>query len=239
MALDKTNIRITISYAESNESTSLALLTSLLDWIFCALRTPSSKESENVLTSSSCCQIIYTYTKEECAENKKTLAPSMLSGTRLVFRLSSKPLRKTRHDCWLDLFESAWVVEVDGPYKTEKAFGKGLEISFELMAALAGVEYPVIINDGVVLLGYQTVLVPTQINSAFAQFHLDVNRAGQINPFTMTYGSRALTIDYLAFKSMRCYVGWCEAAHILLGTQFCSAYDVNYSAANSGGMVFS
>jgi hypothetical protein len=94
-------------------------------------------------------------------------------------------------------------------------------------------EYPVIVNEGVILAGYQTLLVPTQIAPEFVQFHLEVNQTGQMNPFTVTYGSRALIIDYLAFKSMRCYIGWCEAAHIMLGTQFCSGYDVKYSGSHA------
>lgn len=117
----------------------------------------------------------------------------------------------------------------DKPYKSDKSFGKGLEMSFEQMTALACTEYPVLVNDGVVLLGYQTLLVPTEITADYVQFHLEVNHTGQMNPFSMNYGPRALTIDHLAFKELRCYVGWCEAAHIMLGNQHGSAYDVRYS----------
>ncbi|KAF2179740.1 hypothetical protein K469DRAFT_798170 [Zopfia rhizophila CBS 207.26] len=109
--------------------------------------------------------------------------------------------------------------------------GKGLEMSLDLMMSLAGVEYPVIVNGGMVFVGYNTVLVPTEIHEDYVQFHVYINAHQQINPFTLEYGPRVLCTDCTAFQSKRCFLGWCEVAHIKLGTQALPA-TVKYSPAS-------
>ncbi|KAF1957722.1 hypothetical protein CC80DRAFT_491095 [Byssothecium circinans] len=95
--------------------------------------------------------------------------------------------------------------------------GKGLEVSFEQMLSLAGAEYPVMVDGGLVFVGYQTVIVPVQIHRDYVQFHIEVNQDDQINPFTLKYGQRAFCEDPALFKGKRCFLGCCETAHIMLG----------------------
>jgi hypothetical protein len=99
-------------------------------------------------------------------------------------------------------------------------FGKGLEVPFELMVQLAGVEFPFHVDEGIVLVGYQTALTPIEIVDDCVQFHLEESTSGQINPHQLrsTQGSWAKILDHTIFKSMRCFVGWCESAHVNLGT---------------------
>jgi len=104
-------------------------------------------------------------------------------------------------------------------------------MAFDLMVSLAAVEFPVAVDGGVVLVGYHTVLVPTKFEEDYAQFHLEVDHEKQINPFTLQYGERAQLTDYTLLKSKRCFLGWCEVAHIKLGTQSLLA-TVKYSPTN-------
>jgi hypothetical protein len=67
-------------------------------------------------------------------------------------------------------------------------------------------------------LQYRLVLAPTQLDSAFTQFHLEVDEDLQINPFNFDYGQKAAITNLADIKSKRCYVGWCDTAHIKLGT---------------------
>jgi hypothetical protein len=171
--------------------------------------------------------------------NSSTSGPIL--SIQLTFSLSKRPLIKTNYDCWQQLFKSFYVVEDTNPIVKEnntkrsaKSFGKGLEMSFDLMAALAGVECPVIVEKGVVLVGYHAALIPADIKPNYVQFHLEVNNEGQINPYTISYGARSLTLDYQQFKSLRCFVGWCETAHILLGTSALPIISVRYSSSRRG-----
>lgn len=226
--IENETLVVEVNYSETDVSTSLGPVAPILDWITRATRPGSTDAVEEACSSFQIASDRST-SGDFRFQNSKTTPTQLLSGISIVSRLNKSSLRKTSHDCWLDLFQSGWVMHSDKPYKSDKSFGKGLEMSFEQMTALACTEYPVLVNDGVVLLGYQTLLVPTEITADYVQFHLEVNHTGQMNPFSMNYGPRALTIDHLAFKELRCYVGWCEAAHIMLGNQHGSAYDVRYS----------
>ena len=46
------------------------------------------------------------------------------------------------------------------------------------MLSLAAVEYHLVLDGGVVFVGYQTLLFSTQILDGIAQFHVIVNREG-------------------------------------------------------------
>ncbi|QDS69827.1 hypothetical protein FKW77_000081 [Venturia effusa] len=227
---DKSKFHLTLDEHPTNLSSCMQLV-SLIDWVFCAVRAPSTQDSREIYTSTSSCQALATYATQDHLDENRTGKTGPLSAIKLVFRLSSRPLQKTEHDCWHAMFQSGWVVEVEDRSRKGRHFGRGLEMSFEIMAMLACVEYPVMVDGGVVLVGYQAALVPSKQHPSYTQFHLEVNHGGQINPFVMTYGQRAFIDDYTTFKSKRCFVGWCDAAHILLGTQFCSPYEVAFSGS--------
>ena len=85
------------------------------------------------------------------------------------------------------------------------------------MVSLAAVEYPIVMYGGVVLAGYHTALIPIRLEPAYVQFHLEIREDGQINPFDLDYSQPVQVLDWAQFNSMRCFVGWCESAHIKLG----------------------
>ncbi|KAF2246401.1 hypothetical protein BU26DRAFT_44873 [Trematosphaeria pertusa] len=161
---------------------------------------------------------------------------SGLASRKYVLRpcvdLKISPLPHSDHNCWHDLFRSCIVA--DSALPRYRDFGKGLEIPFDLMVSLAAVEFYLIIDGGVVFIGYQTVLFPTAIQGDCAQFHSITSNNGQINPYALDLGERVLTEDPSQFKAMRCFLGWCEAAQINLGTRRLPAA-VKYSGGRSHG----
>ncbi|KAH7007085.1 hypothetical protein EDB80DRAFT_718195 [Ilyonectria destructans] len=155
-------------------------------------------------------------------------------------------LTATPYDCWQNLFElrRSRLVEVERLYhhasdveeKRKNHNGKGLELSFPLMIDLTAVEFPLFVDGGVVFAGYNTALVPVQVEGNVAQFHLITNKElkGQINPHTVDLGPRLKTSDYEQFRNMRCFLGWCEVAQINLGTRGLPA-KIDYSGSPEKG----
>jgi hypothetical protein len=146
---------------------------------------------------------------EELVNSKKIL--------RISGHLGSTPLPEIKHNCWEKLFKSYTLV----PSKLEprSEFGKGLEMSFDLMIFLAAAEFQPIVNGGIVFIGYCTLLFPTAIHGNSAQFHLLTTDKGQINPYLQDYESRILAENSTQFTKMRCFLGWCADARVNLGTE--------------------
>jgi hypothetical protein len=219
-------LRVTIEEHKLNNNLSLLPFISLLDWIFRAIRAPAS---DGISISSSRFYLSAAPFHELYSDGVPHADSAQLPFIKINFTLSAAPLPKVQDECWQPLFQSAFVVEGERPYECLRPFGRGLEMSFDLMTTLAGAEYGVMVNDGLVLTGYQTVLVPIEANNGYVQFHLEINLNGQINPHAIEYGERYRTVDYNVFKNMRCFVGWCENAQILLGTESLFANKVKYS----------
>lgn len=125
--------------------------------------------------------------------------------------------QEIENTCWLSFFNSC--VIVDTLFAPHDGFGKGLETSFDLMIALAASEFCLKINGSLVFLGYKTVLYPVAIDGDRAQFHLITSTQGQINPYTLHLKNVLPVEDASQFKTMKCFVGWCEDARINLGTR--------------------
>jgi hypothetical protein len=137
-----------------------------------------------------------------------------------------------KYGCWEALFQSCTLVACS--LKPRLGFGKGLELSFDLMISLAAAEFHLIVAGGVVFIGYRTVLFPTAVYGDCAQFHLITTNDGQINPYTLEYGSRMLTENATQFKKMRCFLGWCTNAQVNLGSRTLST-TITYSGGSDKG----
>jgi hypothetical protein len=71
----------------------------------------------------------------------------------------------------------------------------------------------------IILCGYETALIPIRVEGSFAQFHLDSSPSGQINPYKLTERGGCSIQEVEELRDKTCYVGWCETAHIKLGTR--------------------
>jgi hypothetical protein len=203
----------------------------VIDTICRVIRIPQGPSAEGSTWLSSASYRGYKFNaKSSTSVGSKTAQ----SGVFLSSFLSKQPVDEFNGKCWQQLFESCYIIDETRPSKSQKAFGKGLEMSFDLMTVLANAEYFVPVQGGVVLVGYQTVLFPTELKTDYAQFHLEVDREKQINPFQRNYSQRVLVDDYTEFRGLRCFVGWCEIAHIKLGTKE-MLRKVTYSTAEPKG----
>ncbi|KAJ1323697.1 hypothetical protein MN608_10942 [Microdochium nivale] len=120
--------------------------------------------------------------------------------------------------CWTKLFSSgviAWK-------HLGRDWGLGLELAFNMMVHLSATENFCQHDSGVVLLGYQSALVPVQVDEANGsiQWHYETCEDGFISPDELC----ATKQDWVKFsdtseiQKARCFVGWFEQAHIFLGT---------------------
>jgi hypothetical protein len=141
----------------------------------------------------------------------------------------TEPLSALPDDCWKPLFETGVVVDSGVSESSVTHTGKGLEVSFDLMVALAAVKFPIAANGSVMFVGYQTVLVLTKFEDNIAQFHLEVSEKKGINPYLLETG-RGTTVDNCQkLRTATCFIGWCEVAHINLGTT-----GMDFSIGHSG-----
>ncbi len=72
----------------------------------------------------------------------------------LEISASEEPLRILEDSCWQSLFNVGVVANVERMTHRDPSTGKGLCVSFATMIALSSVEYPVIINKTIILVGY-------------------------------------------------------------------------------------
>jgi hypothetical protein len=121
--------------------------------------------------------------------------------------------------CWCDLFKSAVVAlepgkDLNGDY--------WLHVSFEIMLKLAAVEYPLKVDQGIILMGYSTALIPVKVvNGKHVLWHLEI--AGHNSQLTVAElkatNSQWLQVESLEeLRKMDALVGWCPEATVLLGT---------------------
>ncbi|KAI3319500.1 hypothetical protein HD806DRAFT_525486 [Xylariaceae sp. AK1471] len=203
-----------------------------------AFRTPKAKEHPSVSTA---CWKLERY-EIQTSTNSATTSSKPIQRYRLgpVMTLSDEllPSEMMQHRCWQRLFDmgSSILVNMEQRYlenfehdgSVNSRNGKGLEVPFQMMITLAAVEFPLIVDGGIIFIGYETVLVPVSIKDDVAQFHLFTSDNGQINPYTMDLGTRLKTEDFQQFPGFRCFLGWCQFAQINLGTRALPA-DVKYS----------
>ena len=125
--------------------------------------------------------------------------------------------------CWTNLFHSVVVAWT----RIDRNWGAGLELSFDLMVRLATVENYHRFLDGTILLGFFTALIPMRQSSEnhSVQWHLE--SVEESDGDCLLPRKLAEKIDYEWYKTKdekilresRCFVGWSERAHILLGTR--------------------
>lgn len=202
-----------------------ALLEALV-WLCEAIRVPNPSSSLGMSTSScqlECSPISFsTLHARDQAESADACAPS--SSLKICFKLQALSHHLTlKENCWLPLFESGVIAKRSRPEISESEKEDcfhGLEVSFDLMVQLSGVEMPVLIDGGIILAGYQTALVPIRIAGSSIQWHLEIASESRLNPFKLqsTRSNWAKTTDWKSFKDLRCFIGWCRSAHINLGT---------------------
>jgi hypothetical protein len=150
-------------------------------------------------------------------------------GTTL--ELAKRPI-KASTSCWFPLFDK--VVVVAKPSDVFPEVGP-LKLSFGALIQLAAVEYPIMVDSGLVLMGYSTALVPIEINSdGLILWHLEVaagERQLRTSELHATKGSWLQKSTLEELQTPEALLGWCASANIQLGTDRLKAADVKWSNA--------
>ncbi|KAI9765621.1 MAG: hypothetical protein M1839_005415 [Geoglossum umbratile] len=196
-----------------------------LAWFCEAVRTPSKMRSTpGSLEVSSSTRRITTSPRRDSRVHQSSRIANSSSDIPVLSILLEKlsPLSLSENSCWQPLFNSGVIVLRSSQRKSHQsngALGKGLELPFDLMVLLACVELPVLVDEGVILMGYRTALVPVRKSGDSIQWHLETSPA-QINPYSLqsTQQEWFKTSDWNHFKDKRCFVGWCSSVNINLGT---------------------
>lgn len=134
--------------------------------------------------------------------------------------------------CWFPLFDGKIVVA----FPSEKVSAdQQLKLSFGALIQLAAVEYPVMIDSGLVLMGYSTALVPIEINNdGQILWHLEISAGNQqlrVSELQATKGSWLQKQTLEELQTSEALLGWCTSANNQLGTESLKAADVKWSNA--------
>lgn len=152
----------------------------------------------------------------------KTVQPQVLVyGLTKLTECSDQELGP-QANCWTGLFRSGIVAF----RSCERPWGVGLEISFDMMVHLSGVENVYNIHGGHIFVGFSTALIPTSRDESTnsVQWHLEeVNGiSGEVlrpSSFPSILGAWYKTRDVNIFRTSKCFLGWFARANILLGTR--------------------
>lgn len=148
-----------------------------------------------------------------------------------TFELAER-LIKASTSCWFPLFDQVAVVVEPSNIFPE---GGPLKLSFGALIQLAAVEYPIMVDSGLVLMGYSTALVPIEINNdGQILWHLEVSageRQIRTSELHATKGSWLQKPTLEELQTPEALLGWCASANIQLGTDRLKAADVKWSSA--------
>lgn len=147
-------------------------------------------------------------------------------------QLDAESIRERRDVpcCWVDMFVAATVAHLD---LGSRVWGKGLEVSFDLMTQLGAVQNYCWVDDvsgtgeaagkgGYILIGFFTALIPVarSPDGCSIQWHFEATGDHLANVHSLkSLQSEWLKMnDIKTLQTAKCFVGWCQSANILLGT---------------------
>ncbi|CAG8149548.1 unnamed protein product [Penicillium salamii] len=123
-------------------------------------------------------------------------------------------------ECWKNLFESG-VIALPLP-DDQIVPCRGLELEFKRLVGLAAVEYPVLVESGLILMGYSTALIPVETtDDGRIMWHLEVAADEfqlQVSDLKATKKQWLQDTSFEHLQSKTAVLGWCSEAEVLLGT---------------------
>lgn len=120
-------------------------------------------------------------------------------------------------DCWHKLFGTPVVVEGFPIRRRLEEHSKGLEISLEIMAALAGTRKVTIFGGRLVLKGFSTMLVPAKCGQNAVTWHLLYQKDGEHISYLESEQLPLLELKTQQLEKARHFLGWCPAARMYAG----------------------
>lgn len=123
--------------------------------------------------------------------------------------------------CWTSLFtESILAYGFPIPENGRPEGVLGLEIPFEIMAAFAGVKFPIWLEDRIAFAGSTSMLIPVICFGDSIQWHFQKsdNRFKKAVRRTKVLDSQLETLDLSKLVTSRAFLGYCKTSEVLLGT---------------------
>lgn len=158
-----------------------------------------------------------------------------VKGTEATFEITFKmsPLDKTESSCWHTLFTGSVIAK--GFPIAARGQEVGLEISLEMMAALAGVRHAVEYEGGIILKGYSSALFPVKRYKDSIQWHYIENDNHERLPYwaveTRCPGRAMLNeVSMKDLKNTRAFVGWWGITETNLGTKTANYENIDWSS---------
>jgi hypothetical protein len=152
---------------------------------------------------------------------------------RFAITFEHEPLHTTEVSCWLSLFSGMTLVSgFPIPSRGEEM---GLEISLELLAAIAGVSHLTKFDGGLVMKGFCNMIFPVQKTGKRVQWHAITSQDSETYLSYQDGLSRCksrLSIDEVGFddlKSIRTFLGWCSVYTSRLGSKAADYDNIDYS----------
>ncbi|KAI0539656.1 hypothetical protein GGR58DRAFT_512195 [Xylaria digitata] len=171
--------------------------------------------------------------------NTNLVRDTSYTGLRFKVEREFAQLQSIEDPCWLPLFSNA--VLAWGFPIPERLGETGLEISIDLMAAIAGVRHAVEYDGGVVMKGFSSMLVPLKRDreTDTVQWHLvsshdeETRLSYQEGIAIAPCSDRALLaeVDLQSLRTTRAILGWCNAAETVLGREDLNYENIDYSTA--------
>jgi hypothetical protein len=158
-----------------------------------------------------------------------------LTETHFGITYKHEPLHTTESSCWLPLFNGMTIVPgFPIPNRGEEM---GLEISLELLAAIAGVSHITQFNGGLVMKGFGSLIVPVHMANDRVQWHAI---ASQDSDTYLSYHDglssckSRLSLEEVGFddiQTTRAFLGWCSVYTSRLGSKGVDYDNIDYSGA--------
>ncbi|KAJ5747835.1 uncharacterized protein N7511_009531 [Penicillium nucicola] len=124
-------------------------------------------------------------------------------------------------ECWYPLFDSA-VIALQSSVEPRLKPCEGLELDFKQLLKLAAVEYPIMVDDGIILMGYSTALIPIkQTDDNRIMWHLETATGDfqlQVSDLQATQKQWLRLTNFEDLLSATAILGWSSKAEVLLGT---------------------
>jgi hypothetical protein len=129
---------------------------------------------------------------------------------------------RTESYCWTGLFSYACIAELPAACSSSASTTEGLEIDFDLLLSLAAVDRKMVVDDGIILFGFDTALVPLDPPES-RRWHFLTTEGRQITPMRVINELDRLNIHYRAKISDcsiigRVFVGWCSNPVVRINT---------------------
>ncbi|KAH7196444.1 uncharacterized protein B0J16DRAFT_365785 [Fusarium flagelliforme] len=147
-----------------------------------------------------------------------------------------QPTPPEHHSCWREIVDQTAVLCQHFPIPPRQN-EVGLEVSLEMLCAMAGIRHAVDFDGGIVMKSLHGMLVPLSLQKSIVQWHY-VYAEDDSQRFTYQQGiakcsRRALTdsVDFETLRSTRAIVGWCRDARKIIGRDDAVYSTIGYSTA--------